>query len=399
MGSQATIISLFVEGMLSFFSPCILPLIPLYIGYLTADAKTIEQDGTITYKRSKVLATTFSFVLGISMVFFIAGLSLSAFKDFLLDYQLVFSMIGGMFLILFGLIHLNVLSLPILNHEYRLPMKIDVSKMNLVKSFLLGFFFSFAWSPCIGPMLTSALILAASATSIWIGNLYIIAYALGFILMFVLLGFFTEEILRLLKKYQHVMKYTVILGGVLMIVMGSWMLLQSSRDIVALQKNGVSNSNQSNGATESGSVLPENQMQEFNFTLFDQNGKQHTLLDYKGNTVLVTFFATWCEYCKDELVILQELAKEDPALKILIVTRPNYGEEVDEDGIKQFISDNGYDDMTFVFDADGQVSNLYRINGYPTTYIYKPTGEMLGYIPGAAAKEQLIEFIEVSREE
>lgn len=400
MGSQATILTLFVEGMLSFFSPCILPLIPLYIGYLTTDAKTIESDGTITYKRTKVLTTTVSFVLGITMVFFIAGLSLSAFKEFFLDYQLVFSMVGGLVLIVFGLIHLKVLSVPFLNSEYRLPVKIDLSSMNLVKAFLLGFFFSFAWTPCIGPMLTSALILSASATSAWIGNLYIIAYATGFILMFLLLGFFTEEILRLLKKYQNLMKYTVLIGGVLILVMGSWMVVNAAQEIVVLQRNSSNGiSGQTDISMDRTNQIAENEMETYNFTLLDQNDKEHTLLDYKGDTVFVTFFATWCTYCKQELAILQELTKADPNLKVIIVTRPSYGQEVDEAGIIKFFKENGYDEMTYVFDRDGSVMNLYGVTGFPTSFVYKPSGSLLGYLPGAAPKETLLEIIEASRSE
>lgn len=399
MGSQATMFTLFVEGMLSFFSPCILPLIPLYIGYLTADAKTIESDGTITYKRSQVMLTTLSFVLGITMVFFIAGLSLSAFKDFFLDYQLVFSIIGGMILIVLGLIHLQVLSFPLLSGEYRLPMKIDVKKMNLVKAFLLGFFFSFAWTPCIGPMLTSALILATTATSVWVGNLYIFSYALGFIIMFLLLGLFTEEILNLLKKHQNFMKYTVKIGGVLILVMGIWMVMNASQEIVALQSNEVTVINNEDSNVMDSSEVAVNEMDVYNFTLYDQNGKVHSLSDYEGNTVFVTFFATWCTYCKEELEILQELTKTDETLKVLIVTQPNSGQEVDQDGIIKYINENGFEDMTFLFDTDGQVMNLYGVSSFPTSFVYRPSGALLGFLPGAAPKETLISIIEKAGDE
>lgn len=399
MGSQATIITLFVEGMLSFFSPCVIPLIPLYIGYLTSDAKSTDENGNIVYKRSKVLLTTLFFVLGISMVFFIAGLSISAFKEFFLEYQLIFSMIGGMILIVFGLIHLKVLNFPLLNGEYRLQIKMDLSKMNYLKAFLLGFFFSFAWTPCIGPMLSTAFIMAANASSVWIGNAYIFAYALGFILMFVLLGFFTEEILNLLKKNQNIMKYTVIIGGILILMMGTWMVVNASTEIVSLKKqitiNAPTPTKDTN--TETDTSLESN-METYNFTLLDQHGESHTLTDYKGDTVFVTFFATWCTYCKQELPILQELQNEDDSLKILVITRPNYGQEVDQAGIEKFIKDNGFEDMTFLFDHDGAISTLYGVTGYPTSFVYKPDGVLLGYLPGAAPKEMLLDVINQARE-
>ncbi|MEF9893315.1 cytochrome c biogenesis protein/redoxin [Anaerorhabdus sp.] len=398
MGSQATIVTLFVEGMLSFFSPCVIPLIPLYIGYLTADAKTTDENGNIVYKRSKVLFTSLFFVLGISMVFFIAGLSISTFKEFFLEYQLVFSMIGGMLLIVFGCIHLKILRFPLLEGEYRLPIKMDLSKMNFLKAFLLGFFFSFAWTPCIGPMLSSAFILAANATSVWIGNLYILAYALGFILMFLLLGIFTEEILNLLKKNQNIMKYTVTIGGVLILIMGGWMVVNASTEIVSLKKQSAVVAPTPTTDNEGNTQTAENEMEVYNFTLLDQHGESHTLTDYKGDTVFVTFFATWCTYCKQELPILQELQKEDESLKILVVTRPNYGQETDQAGIEKFIAENGYEDMTFLFDEDGAISSLYGVTGYPTSFVYKPDGTLLGYLPGAAPKETLIDIIQQTKD-
>lgn len=398
MGSQATIVTLFVEGMLSFFSPCVIPLIPLYIGYLTADAKTTDENGNIVYKRSKVLFTSLFFVLGISMVFFIAGLSISTFKEFFLEYQLVFSMIGGMLLIVFGCIHLKILRFPLLEGEYRLPIKMDLSKMNFLKAFLLGFFFSFAWTPCIGPMLSSAFILAANATSVWIGNLYILAYALGFILMFLLLGIFTEEILNLLKKNQNIMKYTVTIGGVLILIMGGWMVVNASTEIVSIKKQSAVVAPTPATDNEGNTQTAENEMEFYNFTLLDQHGESHTLTDYKGDTVFVTFFATWCTYCKQELPILQELQKEDESLKILVVTRPNYGQETDQAGIEKFIAENGYEDMTFLFDEDGAISSLYGVTGYPTSFVYKPDGTLLGYLPGAAPKETLIDIIQQTKD-
>lgn len=398
MGSQATIVTLFVEGMLSFFSPCVIPLIPLYIGYLTADAKTTDENGNIVYKRSKVLFTSLFFVLGISMVFFIAGLSISTFKEFFLEYQLVFSMIGGMLLIVFGCIHLKILRFPLLEGEYRLPIKMDLSKMNFLKAFLLGFFFSFAWTPCIGPMLSSAFILAANATSVWIGNLYILAYALGFILMFLLLGIFTEEILNLLKKNQNIMKYTVTIGGFLILIMGGWMVVNASTEIVSLKKQSAVVAPTPTTDNEGNTQTAENEMEVYNFTLLDQHGESHTLTDYKGDTVFVTFFATWCTYCKQELPILQELQKEDESLKILVVTRPNYGQESNQAGIEKFIAENGYEDMTFLFDEDGAISSLYGVTGYPTSFVYKPDGTLLGYLPGAAPKETLIDIIQQTKD-
>lgn len=396
MGSQVTIFAMFVEGVLSFFSPCVLPLIPLYIGYLTSEAKSVDENGNVVYKRSKVFFTTLFFVLGVSTVFFIAGISISAFKDFFLEYQLVLSMIGGMILIVFGCIHLNILSFPLLKGDYRLPIKLDLKSMTYVKAFLLGFFFSFAWTPCIGPMLSSALILAASASSTFVGNLYILAYAFGFIVTFLILGMFTEEVLNLLKKHQNVIKYTVKVGGAIILIMGLWMVTTSSKEIVDLQKVGAKpNAPEVNDQNETGTGK---EIDAYGFTLKDQNGVEHSLKDYEGDSIFVTFFATWCTYCKQELPILQKLQNENEGMKVLVITRPGYGQEQNEAGIKKFIADNGFEDMTFLFDETGEISTLYGVNSYPTSFVYRTDGTLLGYLPGAAGEDILIDILNQSKE-
>ncbi|MPM82223.1 hypothetical protein SDC9_129284 [bioreactor metagenome] len=81
-----------------------------------------------------------------------------------------------------------------------------------------------------------------------------------------------------------------------------------------------------------------------------------------------------------------------------MVTRPNYGQETDQAGIEKFIAENGYEDMTFLFDEDGAISSLYGVTGYPTSFVYKPDGTLLGYLPGAAPKETLIDIIQQTKD-
>jgi len=109
------ILSLFLEGLLSFFSPCVLPLVPLYIGYLTQDAKVTAEDGTVTYRRGRTLYLTMGFVLGICMVFVIAALGSTALHTFFVENTLIFQLISGILLVFFALVSLHVISLPFLN--------------------------------------------------------------------------------------------------------------------------------------------------------------------------------------------------------------------------------------------------------------------------------------------
>ena len=179
------VLTVFLQGLLSFFSPCVLPLIPLYISYLSGGTQTVGKDGKIYFKRRKVMLNTLCFVIGISFAFFLLGLGVSAIGTFFQSNQLLFARIGGILVVLFGLYQLGVLGTSrILGQERRLPFKLDVLAMSPITALIMGFTFSFAWTPCVGPALTSVLLMAASAsTKLW-GFLLIGVYTIGFVLPF-----------------------------------------------------------------------------------------------------------------------------------------------------------------------------------------------------------------------
>ncbi|MBR2809757.1 MAG: cytochrome C biogenesis protein, partial [Solobacterium sp.] len=131
--------SLFLEGLLSFFSPCVLPLVPLYLSYLTRDAR--REDGT--YDRRRTLVLTVSFVLGICTVFFLAGLSSSALHVFFTAHTYAFELAGGILLVFLGLMGLHVVEVPLLNRTWMKQMDVK-APMSFVRAALLGFLFSFA---------------------------------------------------------------------------------------------------------------------------------------------------------------------------------------------------------------------------------------------------------------
>ena len=223
--------SLFLEGLLSFFTPCVLPLVPLYIGYLTSDQKEYDSPAA---KRIHTAAVTFFFVLGICTVFFIAGLGTSVLHEFFSEHRLLFLLAGGFLLLVLGAYYLGMIQIPFLEKERRISLA-KPGKGGYLNAWLLGFFFSFAWSPCIGPLLTTAIIAAAGAATRATGWLYLGAYSLGFIFMFILIGLFTEEVLALINKRRSIVKYTKILGGLVIVGMGCYMLYQSADMINKLQ--------------------------------------------------------------------------------------------------------------------------------------------------------------------
>lgn len=192
--------AVFLQGILSFFSPCVLPLVPLYIGYLAGGAKSVDADGTVRYKRGRVMRNTVFFVLGVSFTFFALGLGFTALGRFFSDNRALFARIGGVLIILFGLYQLGVFRSRALSTERRLPIRLDRLSMNPAVAFLFGFTFSFAWTPCVGPALGSVLIMATSAGSSAQGFLLIGVYTLGFVLPFLAVGLFTGSLLDFSKN-------------------------------------------------------------------------------------------------------------------------------------------------------------------------------------------------------
>lgn len=217
--TNVSILLVFAEGFISFFSPCVLPLIPVYISYLAGNGRRVDSDGTITYERKKVLFNTLFFLLGISSVFFILGLSFSALGIFFSKNRVLFSKIGGIIIIVLGLVQLNIIKLNFLKMEKRINLNIS-KKMNPLLAYIMGFTFSFAWTPCVGPALASVLILASNASNAFEGNLLVLVYALGFMIPFIILGIFTTESLNFFKEKRSLVKYTIKIGGLLLVIIG-----------------------------------------------------------------------------------------------------------------------------------------------------------------------------------
>lgn len=377
--------ALFLEGLLSFFSPCVLPLVPLYIGYLTSGIDTNLSKAKV---RIQTTVRTLFFVLGISTVFFLAGLGSSALRYFFQKNTIFFSIIGGFLLILFGLFSLGIIDIPFLQKEHRI-ISFKQNKNGIIRSYLLGFFFSFAWSPCVGPLLASAMLKSASAESALIGWLYIGCYTLGFIIIFILLGLFTEEVLMLLKKHTNIVRYTKIIGGIVVLCMGIYMLNIGFTSIKALENKTSDNTT----VVENSNDENLTDIEKYSFTLKDNKGNNVTLSEYKGKTVVLNFFATWCTYCKMELPSLEEINSTRDDIVIFLVATPNIGNEGSKEYIESFMEENGYS-MTVLYDETGEVVSKYNVSGLPTSFFFKPDGSVLGYVPGYVEESSLISILE-----
>ena len=458
--TSVSAVTVFLQGLLSFFSPCVLPLIPLYIGYLSGGARSVDTEGNTYYKRGKVMLNTFFFVLGISFAFFLLGLGFTAAGRFFTNYQTLFTRIGGIIVILFGLYQLGIFGHHVLNKERRIHFRPDSLVMNPLTALILGFTFSFAWTPCVGPALASVLILAASAASSFTGFMLIGVYTLGFVLPFMAVGLFTGTLLDFFKKHRSVVKYTVKIGGILMVLIGvmmftGWMnhissYLSQNMGIIESQDNtsqksedstkteastgtdseitnstktaseqtdssgntseastgtpSESTSSDSNTSSEDDTASQGTDIEEIpapDFSLSDQFGNIHTLSDYKGKTIFLNFWATWCPPCRAEMPEIQEIYEEygfnEEDVIILGVASPNYGQEGSEEDIAAFMEENGYT-YPVAMDTGGLISYEYGISAYPTTFMIDANGNVHGYVSGQITKDIMESIIEQTKE-
>lgn len=410
------VLTVFLQGLLSFFSPCVLPLIPLYIGYLSGGTRVVGEDGRISYQRSKVMLNTFFFVLGVSAAFFLLGMGVSAAGRFFNSNQMLFARIGGILVILFGLYQLGIFGKSdMLGKEHRLPIKMNTMAMSPWVALFMGFTFSFAWTPCVGPALASVLLMTASAGTKAMGFLLIGVYTLGFVLPFLAVGLFTSTLLDLFKKHGKVVQYTVKIGGILMVLMGIMMFTGNMNSITGYlskvstatspeKKEEQSSSAETKPSAQSSSSAEEQQElpDSYDFTLTDQYGNSHTLSEYKGKTVFLNFWATWCPPCRAEMPDIQKIYEETSAegkeeLVVLGIAAPDYGKETSEDGILQFLDENGYT-YPVLMDPGGKIFAEYGVYSYPTTFMINKEGKVFGYVSGQISEDTMRSIIKQTME-
>lgn len=427
--NSISFILVFLEGILSFFSPCVIPLIPVYMGYLAGSGKKVDKDGTIVYERKKVFFHTMFFVLGISFSFFILGMSFTTLGSFFSSNKLLLTRIGGILIILLGLFQLGIFDLSFLQKERKIKMNLTDKKMNPAIALIMGFTFSFAWTPCIGPALSSVLIMASGATTSVMGNILVFIYAIGFLFPFLLLGLFTTQVLNFLKTKQKFLKYTIKAGGAILIIMGI-MIFTGWMNGVSSYLNSISNNQQNNSQeikdksdslnnsdtnTSNNEEKSENKTTKedskasgktnmtpaFDFTLMDQYGNEHNLTDYKGKVVFLNFWATWCPPCNKEMPDIEELYKEynlnQDEVVFLGIANPSNAkypnnQDVGKEKIISFLEDKDYTFPT-LFDETGEVLQSYNISAFPTTFMIDKEGNIVGYVPGMMTKDIMVNVI------
>lgn len=209
----------FVAGLLSFASPCVLPLVPAYLGFLTGAGALASQDapdGGAVRRRS--VALSLAFVAGFGAVFVALGATASGLGQLVLAHAEMLTMAGGVLLILFGLHFLGLLRIPLLYRQVRFEPA--ARPAGAVGAFLVGAAFAFGWTPCVGPMLAAILMLAGAEASLWRGAALLAAYAAGIGIPFVVAAAFTGPFLRWAGRARRRLGAVEKVSGALLVLTG-----------------------------------------------------------------------------------------------------------------------------------------------------------------------------------
>ncbi|HGS9421398.1 TPA: cytochrome c biogenesis protein/redoxin [Clostridioides difficile] len=391
----------FIEGIVSFFSPCILPILPIYLSILSNSSVENLKEGKTSFIGSSLFKNTIFFALGISTTFFILGSSVKVLSMFFNENKDLIMFIGGIIIIIMGLFYMGIIKSSILNREKRFNVKFK--EMKAITAFILGFTFSFGWTPCIGPILASVLVMVSSSSNHLSANLLIAVYTIGFILPFIITAMFYSKLFKTIDKIKSNMEIIKKIGGIILIVSGILMMVngfgsiskhfntsQNSKIESKQEENKRENSTDkeensdgndsqkdSNNDNNDKGSNDEDRIKSIDFTLTDQYGKTHKLSDYEGKVVFLNFWATWCPPCKEEMPYIEQLYKDynknNDDVVILGVASPNLGREGSREHVVNFLKEQGYT-FPVVLDEDGALAYQYGINAFPTTFIIDKEG-------------------------
>lgn len=212
--TEITSYSAFFAGLVSFFSPCLLPMIPAYIMYISGlgDIEGANDSKAIVLKR------TLAFIVGFTIIFIIMGLSASFVGQIFSQNRSLFMKLSGIIIIIFGLNYMGVLNFSFLGKDKRLkaPKKVN----GMISSTFMGMAFAGGWSPCFGPVLGSILFMASMDSSVLKGGILLFIYSIGMAVPFILTALFISKFTLLLSKYEKALKVIPLIGGGILVVFG-----------------------------------------------------------------------------------------------------------------------------------------------------------------------------------
>jgi cytochrome c-type biogenesis protein len=219
--SNVGIAAAFVAGVISFLSPCVLPLVPGYVSYIAGHSISGRSAGTLSL-RLQTAALSGCFVLGFSTIFVLLGASATALGQVLLSYRHELNLVGGAIVITFGLLTLGLLRFAWLQRDHRFHSHLPGGRP--AAAYVLGLAFGFGWTPCIGPILGAILTVSAGSATVVNGVALLSVYSFGLGLPFVLAAAFTDGLIARLRSIGRLGRTLQAVAGIVMVIMGGAMM-------------------------------------------------------------------------------------------------------------------------------------------------------------------------------
>jgi len=323
----------FIAGLLSFFSPCILPLVPSYFSFITGISMD-DLNRTPTAKiRSKVIFSTLAFVLGFSLVFILLGATAAYFSTLLYGAKAYIRIGGGVIIFILGLHLAGIFRIRALEVDKRIHL--NRKPVHILGAFFIGMAFGAGWSPCIGPLLSSILILASNQDTVSQGIWLLTIYSAGVAIPFIVLSFAAHLLIGFVRQANKAMRYINIVAGVLLILTGALLITNKLRWLTS-------------------------------WLTFDQAQKKGQDQDQK---FLLYFYADWCGYCRK----LDKQTFTDPS-------------------VAEFINAN-FIPVRINSDRMPKVAARYGVQGLPDLRFLSADGKNIARWPGYIEADKLLPLL------
>ncbi|MCX7831632.1 MAG: cytochrome c biogenesis protein CcdA [Actinobacteria bacterium] len=214
-----TFITALTAGFVTFFSPCVLPLIPVYISLITGFSIDELRSGVDSKRIFQLSLKLFTFIAGFTFIFVALGATGAAIGQFLIKYKFYILRFAGLLMVIFGLYLLGILKIPLMDSVFRFNPKTRRNG-SIFSSFVFGIIFGFAWSPCSGPILGSIIMLASTSANVTKGAFYLFAYSLGIAIPLFLSGIAFTYFFKFLGKFKKLMSAIDKVAGALILLVG-----------------------------------------------------------------------------------------------------------------------------------------------------------------------------------
>lgn len=222
-GSEVNLLIAFLGGTITFFASCLLPLVPTYLAYLSGIP--LKEGVKNTKSRDRILVNSVAFSLGFICVFVLLGAGASSIGILFATQRVFLQRLGGAFFIILGVFMLGIIKPGILMKERKIKLPKNLSKWRKLNSFLVGMFFGFAWTPCVGPVLAVILFWASQTNTVLQGTTLLFVYGLGLGLPFVLIGLLFDRLLPVLSESQKFGAVLNKIAGLIILVTGILLLV------------------------------------------------------------------------------------------------------------------------------------------------------------------------------